>query len=78
MSTPAISSIATSLLTMASLLASAIAPAAMVIERTAGSAAGMAATIKTSANWRVSRILSCLKSETMKITVTSAIASTIR
>ncbi len=69
---------ATSLLTMASRWASAVAPTAMVIERTAGSAAGIAATIRTRANWRVSKALSCRIIETMKMTATRAIASTIR
>ena len=77
-STPAISSIATSLLTIASRWASAVAPTAIVIERTAGSAAGIAATIRTRANWRVSKALSCRMSETMKTIATRTIASTIR
>ena len=46
----AISSIATNLLTMASFLARAMAPTAMVTERTAGSAAGIPATVKINAN----------------------------
>ena len=55
MSTPAISSMATSLLTMASFFASADAPTVMQTERTAGMAAGIAATIRTSPNWMISR-----------------------
>ena len=46
----AISSIATNLLTIASFLARAIAPTAIVTDKTAGRAAGMPATVKINAN----------------------------
>ncbi len=78
MSTPAISSMATSLLTMASFLASATAPTAMVMDRTAGIAAGIAATIRTRANWSVSSRFSCRTSETTKVMETRAIARMMR
>jgi hypothetical protein len=74
----AISSIATNLLTIASFLASAIAPIAIVTERTAGSAAGIEATVKINANWMISRMACPRKIETKKITITSPIARNIR
>ena len=49
-SAPAISSIATSLLTIACFFASIVAPTVIVTDRTAGSAAGIAAINSTSAN----------------------------
>jgi hypothetical protein len=77
-STPATSSMAASLLTMASFLASSIAPTAMVTERTAGRAAGMAATTSTRANYKVCRRLSCLRVATMNTRVTRIMARMIR
>ena len=55
-STPASSSIATSLLTMACFFDSSRAPTAMVTDSTVGIATGIAATVSTSANCRVVRI----------------------
>ena len=55
-STPASSSIATSLLTMACFLASSRAPTAIVTDSTVGIATGIAATVSTSANCSVVRI----------------------
>ncbi len=49
-STPANSSMATSLLTIAFFLASRRAPTAIVTDNTVGIATGMAATVRTSAN----------------------------
>lgn len=54
-STPAISSIADSLETIACSFDSASAPSAMVIENTAGIATGIDATISTSTNCRMPR-----------------------
>ena len=53
MSTPAISSIAESLETIAFSFESASAPSAIVTEKTAGMATGMEATISTSTNCRM-------------------------
>lgn len=55
-STPASSSMATSLLTIACFLASRRAPTAIVTESTIGIATGMAATVSTSANCSVVRM----------------------
>ena len=77
-STPASSSMATSRVTIACLSASSQAPTAIVTDRTVGMATGMAATVRTSANWRVSATGSPRRIETMTITVTRATASRMR
>ena len=55
-STPANSSIATSLLTIACFFASRRAPTAIVTDKTVGIATGMAATVSTSANCNTVKI----------------------
>ena len=77
-SIPAISSIETSLLTMASFLANARAPTAMVTVRTAGIATGMAATSSTSANCPVPRMLWWRNRAAIKMVMTSALARIMR
>ncbi len=77
-STPAISSIATSLLTIASFLARAIAPMAMVTDSTAGRATGIEAIVRTRANCNVSRRLSWRRMAAMKTIATSAAAIAMR
>ena len=77
-SMPAISSMATSLLTIAFFFASNEAPTAIVTDKTAGNATGMAAIVNTSANCRVSTKLSCLNIETIKINAIIKAASTIK
>ena len=77
-STPASSSIATSFLTIASLLARFIAPTAIVTDKTAGSAAGIAATIKTRENLKISNRLSCLLTANRITTKITATARTMR
>ena len=58
-SMPAISSMDSRRATMALLRDSARAPTAIVTDRTAGIATGMAATVSTSANWSSSTTGSC-------------------
>ncbi len=77
-STPASSSMATSLLTMACFVASTRAPTAIVTDSTVGIATGMAATVSTRANCRVVRIGSPRRTDTATITATSATARTMR
>ena len=77
-STPASSSMATNLLTMACCLASRRAPTAIVTDSTVGIATGIAATVSTSANCSVVRIGSPRRLDTSTITVTNATASTMR
>ena len=75
---PAISSIETRRETIAFSAASFSAPTAMVTDSTAGSATGIEATVRISANWIVSRIGSCRKSEASPITRTSPIVIRMR
>ena len=77
-STPASSSMATSLLTIAFFLASRRAPTAIVTDSTVGIATGIAATVSTRANCSVVRIGSPRKIATAMITATSATARMIR
>ena len=77
-STPANSSIATSRVTIAFLVASSRAPTAIVTDSTVGIATGIAATVSTNANCNVVKNASPRNSETAMITVTSATAKTIR
>ena len=77
-STPASSSIATKRLTMAFFFASSLAPTAIVTDSTVGMATGIAATVRTRANWSVSRNGSPRTTETVTITLTMAIARMIR
>jgi hypothetical protein len=77
-STPASSSIATSRLTIAFLLASRRAPTAIVTDSTVGIATGIAATVSTSANCSVVRTASPRRIETTIITLTKTPASRIR
>ena len=77
-STPASSSMATSRLTMAFLLANRRAPTAMVTDRTVGIATGMAATVSTSTNCKVVRNGSPRIIYTTTITATMTNASKIR
>jgi hypothetical protein len=78
MSTPANSSMASSLLTMACFLASSRAPTAIVTDSTVGMATGMAATVSTRANCRVVRTGSPRRTETRTITDTRPSARRIR
>jgi hypothetical protein len=75
---PAISSMAASRLTIASLRASSRAPTAIVIDSTAGMATGTAATVRTRANSRVVSMGSPRKRATPRIRITRAMAMTIR
>ena len=77
-STPASSSMATSLLTIAFFRASRRAPTAIVTDNTVGIATGIAATVSTRANCNVVRIASPRKIATVIITVTIATARMIR
>ena len=65
MSTPAISSIAESLETMAFSFESASAPNAIVMEKTAGIAAGIDATRRTSTNCKMLSASATLQSSAM-------------
>ena len=72
------SSIATNLLTIASFLANAIAPIAIVTDKTAGKAAGIPETVNIKANCKVCNMLSCLIVATTKMIKTIAIANVIK
>ena len=77
-STPANSSMATNLLTIAFFLASRRAPTAIVTDSTVGIATGIAATVSTRANCNVVRIGSPRIIATVIITATRATARMIR
>ena len=77
-STPANSSIAASLLTIAFFLERLIAPMAMVTVRMAGKATGMEATVSTMAKRRVSIKLSCRNNATITMIKTRNIAMMIK